>query len=144
MTDIVELGKEISKKIHTLYYQEMDNLISNGELSGHDTFVLIVDICIRSVFSIFHSLPVFFPEVKFTKEQTDQIRKEIIDFLESNLVGLENANQMPITSEQIKEIEEKGFTIVELPNGETKRIEKKDILITKQDVVKLKNLKTLN
>jgi hypothetical protein len=144
MKDIMELGKEISKKIHTLYYQEMDDLISNNDLTGHETFDLIIDICIRTTFSIFHSLPVFFPEVKFTKEQTDDIRKEIIDFLESNLVGLENASQIPITSEQIKEIEEKGFAMVELPNGETKRIEQKDILITKQDVGKLKNFKTLN
>jgi flagellar motor switch protein FliG len=71
----------------------------------------------------------------------DYIKATILNNLKDNFEEVKDyqvkQKYMPLTVEQLKEIKEKGFTFVDMPDGSQRKITDQDILVSEKDAEKV-------
>lgn len=103
-----------------------------GSLTDADVIIMIMNLCCNISKNIYFSLKTFLPtsvinykflEAKLINEMCDSFKK---------ISSWNPADAMKVlTVEQLTEIKEKGFVILTLENGQTMRVEEKDLFIAK-------------
>ena len=102
-------------------------------------FVLIMNITISVSSNIYFSVRQILPT---TIMDFDFMRAKIINCLVDSFEKIKSYNPkdvaMPLTVEQVQEVQANGFTIIKMPDGSEKRITQEDILIKKSEADKIK------
>src|SRR6267154_1787118 len=144
MTKENELHKKLTKMTENVmccYHEEMHeflNSVEPGTITDADVILMIMNMTISVGTNIYYSIKQILPttvidfdfsKVKIVNSFADSLEK-IKDFNPKE-------NTMPLTVEQVKEVVEKGFVVIAMPDGTQRKVTEKDILVKKEDIEKI-------
>lgn len=128
---------KIANALMKTYQDEMHEYLTSkktGELMDSDVIVMIMNLTIGIGSNIYYSLKQILPS---TPIDFDFAKAKIINsFVDSfeKIKSLDFSEGMqPLTIEQMKEIEDNGFTIVTFKDGSQKRVSKEDIRVKRDE-----------
>jgi|SRR6185503_3684769 len=128
--------KRITSTIIRTYQSEMEIFLrnNNGQVTEGDVTVMNMNILISVGTNIYYSLKEMLPTANI---DFDFIRATVINNFVDTFDKIKDYHpkerMMPLTPEQVKEINDKGFIIIKLNDGAEKRITKEDIFVKKED-----------
>ena len=133
--------KRICTSILSTYQKEIDNFLTSqpsGSLSDADVIIMHMNLITNIATNIYYKLKDILPT---TPVDFDYMKASIINSLKDSFEKVKEykpqEKYMPLTVAQIKEVFEKGFSMITMPDGEEKKITKSDILIKSDELKKL-------
>ncbi len=136
-----EFFKKITTDVMDTYHEKMHDYLANtadGNLTDADIIVMVMNITMSISTNIYFSLKQILP---MTKLDFDYMKVTIINHLKDSFEEIKKFSPkegvMPLTTDQIKEIQKNGFTIITMPDGQERKVSEKDLLIKKADADKI-------
>jgi len=143
MTDVKDDFKCIVKNIMSVYQEEVDNFIRThpeGSLTDADVIIMNMNVIMSISTNMYYYLKDLLPTIPI---DFDYIKATIINHLKDNFEKVKEYNPkhryMPLSVEQVKEIREKGSTVIKMPDGSEKTVTQNDILVKESDAEKVLN-----
>ena len=131
----------ILKNVMKTYHEQMNDYLTNspeGSLTDADVTIMIMNLVVGVATNLFYSLKQFLPT---TPNDYDYIRATVINNLVDGFQKIKEYKPkdrlMPLTVDQIQEIRDKGFTMVKMPDGAERKVNKDDLLFKKDEIDKL-------
>lgn len=141
-----EAFKRISGDIMRCYHEKMHEYLNSqetGTVTDADVIVMIMNLTMGIGTNIYYSLKQILPT---TVIEYDFVKAKIINSFVDAFDKIKDYNpkndMLPLTTDQVKEIAREGFAMVTMPDGRQRKVTKEDILIKKEDVDKLAELKS--
>ena len=129
--------KEMSGNIMKSYHEEMHKFLNShpaGTLTDADVIIMIMNLTISVSTNIYYSLKQILPT---TPMDFDFMRAKLSNTLVDSFEKIKDYNPkesvMPLTVEQVKEIQDKGFVIIKMPDGSDRRVTQDEILVNKNE-----------
>lgn len=133
--------KNIVVNVMRAYNKEFDEFIHSkppGTLTDADIIVMNMNVIMSITTNMYYSLKDLLPT---TTIDFDYLRATILNNLKDNFEKVKEyepkQRYMPLTVDHIKEIKEKGFAMVTMPDGTEKKITQQDILGNEEDAKKV-------
>jgi hypothetical protein len=133
--------KRIVKNVMGVYQDELDNFIRTkpeGSLTDADIIVMNMNIIMGVTTNMYYTLKEILPT---TVIDFDYLKATIINNLVDNFEKVKEYEPkqrfIPLTLEQVKEVKDKGFTMIKMPDGKEKKVTEQDILTSKEDAAKV-------
>jgi hypothetical protein len=133
--------RRIVKNVMSVYQESMDNYIRTkpeGALTDADVIIMNMNVIMGVTTNMYYTLKELLPT---TPIDFDYIKATILNNLKDNFEKVKDyqvkQKYMPLTVEQLKEIKEKGFTFVDMPDGSQRKITDQDILVSEKDAEKV-------
>lgn len=135
--------KNIVKKIMAVYSDEMENFTQTkevGSLTDSDVIIMNMNVIMSVTTNMYYWIKDILP---MSVIDFDYIKVSIINNLKDSFEKIKEyepkQKYMPLTVEQIKEIREKGFVMMKMPNGDEIKVTEKDLFIKESDAEKILN-----
>jgi hypothetical protein len=132
--------KEILTDVVRTYQNKMHDYLTNkpdGSITDADVVLMVMNLTINVSANIYRSIKEYLPT---TTVDFDFMRAKMInamaDEFEKVKVYKPEQGLMPLTTDQIKEIMDKGHAVITMPDGTEKKVHKDDLLLKKEDVDK--------
>lgn len=143
MSDKEKDFKDISQAVMKTYHEKMHEYLNSkpqGSLTDADVVVMIMNLTMSVSTNIYYSLKQILPtsslDFDFMKAK---LSNSLIDSFEKIKEFNPKERMLPLTVDQIKEIHEKGFAMITMPDGTERKITEDEILVKKEDASKLIN-----
>jgi hypothetical protein len=121
------------EKIH-----EYLNSKPDGSLTDADVIVMVMNLVVGVSTNIYYTLKQILPDTKMDFDfMKAKMGNAIFDGFEKIKEFKPEETMVSLTVEQVKEIREKGFTLIDLPNGGQRKVSMEDIMVKRQDADKL-------
>lgn len=135
--DLLKITTEVMNK----YHDEIHNYLNSqpaGSLTDADVVIMVMNIVHAVSTNIYYSLKQFLPS---TSLDLDFIRAKTLNSLAESFDGIKNYKPKEsiksLTVEQVKEIQEKGFTVIEMEDGTHRKITQDQLLAKKEEADKM-------
>lgn len=119
-------------------FKELLKSVPEGSLTDDKVILMImnctVEIAKHCYFSLKDFLPTTVMDFKFIRAS---VINKLKDRFEEILAYVPNPETIPLTVEQVKEVREKGFTMMAMPDGSKRKITLDDILVKKDEADKI-------
>lgn len=136
MSNMEDDFKRIVKNTVIAYQEEMDNFIQSrpsGSLTDTDVILMTMNVVIAVSTNMYYSLKEMLPT---TQIDFDYVKATMINNLKDNFENIKThqptQRYLPLTVEQIKEIQANGFTFVQMSDGTEKKVTEQDIYVSGQ------------
>lgn len=133
--------KGIFKAIMNTYRDQMHDYLNSkpaGSLTDADVVIMIMNLTSAVGTNIYYSLKQYLPTSPL---DFDFMKVKLVNSFADSFEAIKSYNPkdgvMPLTVEHLKEIQEKGFVIIKLPDGTERKVTDNDILIKKDVAEKL-------
>lgn len=135
--DFQDILKAVMKTYHDKMHDYLDSK-SVGTLTDADVVIMIMNLTMGIATNVYYSLKQILPTTPLDFEfMKAKISNSLIDTFEKIKEFNPKESVMPLTVEQIKEIQEKGSAIIKMSDGSERTITESDLLIKKQDSGKI-------
>lgn len=131
----------INKAVLKTYQEKMHEYLNSkppGALTDSDVIMMIMNVTVNVSTNIYYSLKQILPT---TVMDFDFIRAKLSNSLVDSFDKIKEftpkESVMPLTVEQIKEIQEKGSAIIKMNDGTERRVTKDDLLVKRDDADKI-------
>lgn len=125
--------KTYQEKIHDYLHSKPD-----GALTDADVIVMIMNLSVGVGVNIYYTLKQILPD---TSMDYDFMRAKMVNAISDGFEKIKeykpDETMLTLTTEQVKEIKEKGFTILSLSDGSSRRVTLDEIMVKRQDADKL-------
>ena len=133
--------KEMSANIMKSYHEEMHKFLNShpeGTLTDADVIIMIMNLTIGVSTNIYYSLKQILPTTPMDFDfMRAKLSNSLVDAFEKIKEYNPKESVMPLTVEQVKDIQDNGFTIIKMPDGSERRVTQDEILVKKNDADKL-------
>lgn len=133
--------KEISSTIMKCYQDQMHTYLNSkpdGSLTDADVIIMIMNLTIGVGTNIYYSLKQILPNTPMDFDfMKVKLSNSLVDSFEKIKEYNPKESMLPLTVEQVKEINEKGSTIIKLPDGSERTVTKDELLVKREDADKL-------
>lgn len=133
--------KDISTAVMKCYHDKIHEYLNSkpaGSLTDADVIIMIMNLTIGISTNIYYSLKQILPTTPLDYDYMKvKLSNSLVDSFEKIKQYNPKESTMALTIEQVKEIHEKGFTIITLADGAQRKVTESEILIKKEDVDKL-------
>lgn len=127
----------IYKAIMEVYHEKFHEYLSSkptGSLTDSDVIIMIMNLTVAISTNIYYSLKQILPT---TPMDFDFMKVKLCNSLADKFEEIKSYNPkesvLPLTVEQVKEITEKGFAVIKMPDGRERKIMKEEIMVKKED-----------
>jgi hypothetical protein len=131
----------ISREIMNKYHEEMHKYLNSkaaGKLTDADVVIMIMNLTIGIGTNIYYSLKQILPT---TVMDFDFMRAKMVNEFSDTFEKIKDynpkENMMPLTVEQVKEIQEKGSTTITFPDGRQRVVTEEELLVKKYDAERM-------
>lgn len=133
--------QNISKAIMKTYQDKMHEYLNSkpdGELTDADVIVMIMNLSVGISTNIYYTLKQILPN---TKLDFDYMKAKMCNSIVDGFEKIKEYNpkdtMLPLTTEQVKEITEKGFAMIPLADGSFRKVSIDEIMVKRGDGDKL-------
>jgi|GEM_PF-2911630 hypothetical protein len=143
MSDQEKDFKDISQAIMRVYHEKMHDYLNSkpsGSLTDADVVIMIMNLTMAVSTNIYYSAKQILPTTPLDFDfMKAKLSNSLIDSFEKIKDYNPKERMLPLTVEQIKDIREKGFAIITMPDGSERKVTQDEILVKKEDADKLLN-----
>ncbi len=133
--------KEILDAVMKTYHDKMHAYLTgkpDGTLTDADVVIMIMNLTMNISTNVYYSVKQILSTTKVDYEfMTATIMNHLVDAFKNIKNYSPKETLMPLTVEQIKEIQEHGFTTITLADGAQRRVSKEELLVKKEDAKKI-------
>lgn len=136
-TDLQKITTAIMKSYQENIHEYL-NSKPEGTLTDADVIVMVMNIAVGVSINVYYTLKQILPDTKMDYDfMKAKMGNAIFDGFEKIKEYKPQETMVPLTVEQVKEIREKGFTILAMPNGGARRLTLDDIMVSRTDADRL-------
>ncbi len=133
--------QDMSKAIMKTYQEKMHEYLNSkpqGTLTDANVILMIMNLTIGIATNIYYTLKQILPGIQMDFDYMKaKMGNEIFAAFEKIKDYNPKDTMMVLTVEQVKEIQEKGFAVIPMPNGGARRVTVDELMVKKEDASKL-------